>query len=188
MPEDKWKFGLMLANLKEAKVNMPKKLAATGQLYFQQNFNKAQWDGVPWEGRKKETKKSSGKALLVSSGRLRQAMQKTVRECNWNRIVWGIDVPYAKYLNNGFDGTVSAHMRTATVTRRVKGGYSGLTASFRMKTGAAKIQLRGATHEVKAHRMVLPARQFMGFNEELRKILHKKIREEFGKILFKGKK
>ena len=101
--DDKFGFGKMLTRLREAKTNMPKKLAASGQLYFQQNFDKAQWEGKSWQKRKKETKRSEGKALLVNTGKLRQAMQKTIREFNWNKIVWGVDVPYAKYLNFGTD-------------------------------------------------------------------------------------
>lgn len=131
--EDKWGFGKMLSRLRDAKVNMPKQLAAAGQLYFQRNFDKAQWGGVPWEPRKRDSKKTEGKALLVRTGRLRQSLQKTVREFSWKQIVWGVDVPYAKYLNFGTD--------------------------------------------------TMPAREFMGFDEELRKEIHDKLKKTFDKVI-----
>ena len=130
---DKFGFGKMLARLAEAKVDMPKKLAAAGQLYFQQNFDKQQWSGQPWEPRKKETRRSEGKALLVATGRLRQAMQKTIREFNWKQIVWGVDVPYAKYLNFGTEN--------------------------------------------------MPAREFMGFDPELKATLQDKVKQSFDKVM-----
>ncbi len=87
--------------LERAKVELPRVLANSGQLFFQRNFDRAQWDGVEWEKRKDPT---NTHALLVASGRLRQAMQKTIKSFDWNSIKWSVnDVPYAKYLNGGTD-------------------------------------------------------------------------------------
>jgi len=102
--QDKFNFGEKLRRLEEAKVDLPNKLAQIGQTYFQLNFDKAQWNGQSWDKRVRENKRSDGKALLVSTGRLRQAMQNTVKSADWNSITWSVkDVPYAQYLNDGTD-------------------------------------------------------------------------------------
>lgn len=98
---DQFKFAEKVRLLEAAKVQLPRVLANTGQRFFQQNFDKAQWDGTPWEGRKDET---NDKALLVASGRLRQAMQNTIKNANWSEIKWSVnDVSYAKYQHFGTD-------------------------------------------------------------------------------------
>ena len=180
---DKFGFGAMIRKLQAAKAQVPKQLAYAGQLYFQQNFDRQQWDGAPWEKRKTETKRSEGKALLVSTGKLRGAMSHTIRSYDWKKIVWGVDIVYAKYLNFGVHGTVKAHKRTATITRKVKGGYGGLTASGRLKTSSAKVKFAGAEHTVKAHKVDMPARQFMGTTEELLKKFSTIVETEFGKVM-----
>lgn len=92
-------FADKLRALGDAKVELPMLLANQGQTYFQKNFDKAQWDGTPWEERKDSY---NTKALLVASSRTRQALQNTIRDFNWSTIMWSIpDVPYAKYLQEG---------------------------------------------------------------------------------------
>jgi phage gpG-like protein len=99
---DKFNFADKIRKLEEAKTEVPRLLAQIGQSYFQLNFQKAQWDGENWQSRKKETRLSQGKAILVSSGRLHSAMQNTIKSFDFNTIIWAIkDVPYAKYLNEG---------------------------------------------------------------------------------------
>lgn len=107
MADDKFGFGKMIKRLHEAKSTLPNALAHAGQLFFQQNFDKAKWDGVPWKPRVSETRKSKGKHLLVRTGNLRQSLQNSIRSVSWEKIVWGTDVPYAKYLNFGTDKMVA---------------------------------------------------------------------------------
>lgn len=109
MEDDKFKFGKMIKALQDAKFTLPSKLAQTGQLYFQKNFDRQQWDGVKWEKRKNEftyqnhKKVKNTKHLLVKTGALRQSLQDSVREMSYEKIVWGTDIPYAKYQNFGTD-------------------------------------------------------------------------------------
>lgn len=98
---DQFKFAEKVRILEDAKVQLPRVLANTGQRYFQQNFDKAQWDGMEWGPRKDAY---NDHALLVASGRLRQAMQNTIKTVSWSEIKWSVnDVPYAKYQNFGTD-------------------------------------------------------------------------------------
>lgn len=100
MRSDKFNFHKKIEALQKAKHHLPNDLAQAGQLYFQQNFNKQQWDGVAWKPRKDN---KSPKPLLVKTGILKQAMQRTIVSKDYKKIVWGVDknVDYAKYLNFG---------------------------------------------------------------------------------------
>ncbi len=98
MKPDKFNFHKKIEALKKAKVDLPNDLAQSGQVYFQRNFNKQQWDGKAWKPR---IKNKSRKPLLVNTGRLRQSLQNSIRSKSYNKIVWGNDVSYAKYLNFG---------------------------------------------------------------------------------------
>lgn len=110
--EDKCHFGKMIAALHAAKADLPNNLGQVGQTYFQRNFNKSQWDGEAWEPRKtgrtnKKGKfvkyKENTKHLLVKTGKLRQSLQDSYRksESNYKQVVWGTDITYAKYQNDG---------------------------------------------------------------------------------------
>lgn len=104
MKADKFNFHKKIQALQKAKVDLPNDLAQTGQVYFQRNFNKQQWDGRPWAPRINNT---SNKPLLVKTGKLRQSLQNSVRSKDYKKIVWGTDISYAKYLNFGTDKMVA---------------------------------------------------------------------------------
>ncbi len=105
--EDKFRFDKMISKLHEAKANLPRVLAESGQNYFAKNFDKQQWNGTAWEPRMRETKRSAGKAILVNTGFLRSRMQDTIWSYDYHEIVWQTGVPYAKYLNYGTDKMVA---------------------------------------------------------------------------------
>jgi len=99
-----------IAALQRLKVDLPKAIAESGQLYFQKNFDKQQWDGKPWAPRKKETKKTIGKHILVGTGALRQSLQNSIIRYDWKSVEWGVNPLskkdgriYAGYLNYGTD-------------------------------------------------------------------------------------
>lgn len=172
MSEDKFKFGSMIKALEKAKSDLPGALGRTGQYYFQQNFDKQQWDGVRWDARKsgstgldkKVNKKGrtviEGKALLVANGTLRGSIVNSYRpkESNFKQVVWGSDVKYAKYHNDGFDGEVKAY----TKKKKTK---------------------KGKAIEVKAHHMKLPRRRFLGGTKELDAKFLKTIKKTFDKVV-----
>ena len=103
MAKGKFNFDEMLTALKRAKVDVPKKIAENGQQYFMLNFKKQQSpNSQPWTHRKKETKNSIGKPILVSSGRLRDSMSNTIIYYDANKIIWGTKgIDYAGFLNYG---------------------------------------------------------------------------------------
>lgn len=105
--EDKFRFAGMIQRLQEAKVDLPHVLAESGQRYFAKNYDKQQWNGTAWQPRVRETKKSAGKPIGVSSGFLRSRMDDTIWEYNYKEVVWQVGVPYAKYFNFGKDKMVA---------------------------------------------------------------------------------
>ena len=135
MKPDKFNFHKKIEALKRAKVDLPNDLAQSGQVYFQRNFNKQQWDGKKWDnvqrripGTKayKYAKPTSNrvKPIGVLSGKLKQAMQNTVREKTYKKIVWGVDLTYAKYFNFGTNKMAS---------RKIMGGSKEMVSLMKRK-------------------------------------------------------
>lgn len=93
----------MTAALSRVKSDLPLKLANLGQNFFSRSFQASQWDGIKWPDRKNTNRKQKGKHLLVQTGKLRASVYHSIRQYNFNEIIWGIDVPYAKYQNEGTD-------------------------------------------------------------------------------------
>lgn len=108
--------------------------------------------------------------LGVVTSRLRSSLTAAPARVTASAIISsiGTNVAYAGLHEHGFTGPVQvrAHSRTATRTASVTGSAIG---TFDLRTGrirrprAQKIQLRGATHEVRAHtrQLRMPARPFL---------------------------
>lgn len=122
---DKFGFRAKLIALQQVKIDLPNVLAQSGQRFFQQEFQKSEWNGQPWKPRKTITKKNKGKHLLVASGKLKQSLQNTVVNKDFKSIVWGVkSLDYAKYQNYG----------TANIpARKFLGGSPKLTALLKKK-------------------------------------------------------
>ena len=168
--------------LAQVKSRLPNTLAVIGQNIFSRAFNDSKWNGQAWAPRAHTSKKQQGKHLLVATGRLRQAVFHCKRKADWGSILWGVDLPYAKAHNEGFDGEVQAHSRTSTLKRHVSGGYSGVRGGRVRTGGGGTLRIKGASHTVKAHHMKLPKRQFMGDSPDLRKAITESIKKEISSI------
>ena len=108
----KFNFERVLSNMQKVKSDLPVLLANQAQNYFAKPFKTTVnqgFDGVAWKQRKKETKKTIGKPILVSTGTLRRAVQNSIREKNFNSIKLIVNTSkgkgenYAKYINEGTD-------------------------------------------------------------------------------------
>ena len=117
----------------------------------------------PW--RKRRSKKDGSRAILVKTGRLRRGFR--VVRADWNAVVIGNDVPYAKAHNDGYHGTVNvkAHSRNKFSKAKVGTGKFTKSGSERMKT----VQSVSGSGQVKAHtrRMNLPRRRMIGQSQYL---------------------
>lgn len=120
----------------EVKRTLPVKLANQAQNFFAGSFrNQGFTDSslVAWETPKRRIEgtpewkypKSKGlgrrtKATLVKSGRLRRAVQDCIKEVTFERIRLLIDVPYAKFHNDGTDKLPQRKFIGDSVTLRAK--------------------------------------------------------------------
>lgn len=101
---NKFNFDKVIQNVNQMKQTLPKILANDAQRFFGASFSKQGWEDTSlqsWKPRKKETKKSSGKAILVGTGRLRRAVMQSAKEVSFERIRFEVDLPYAQILNEG---------------------------------------------------------------------------------------
>ncbi len=152
--------------------------------FFQDSFNQQGFSGTvqeAWPKRKTDkTKRDSGRAILVKSGRTKRSIRKF--KADWSGVIVGTDVPYAAIHNEGFHGTehVSAHFRISTrkkITRYKKNGQASTAKN-------AFTRVKGTGHEVKAHsrKMNMPRRRFIGESPYLNKRIDRVFLKELKKI------
>lgn len=156
-------FKRSLAQFTPYLVRLPSRISQRALLEIKNNFTRQGYENdlgrfVYWQQRETLDKKKTKRALLILTGRLRRSI-KSAPLPNTPRVV--TDVAYAEALNDGFKGTqyVKAHKRVATITRKVRGSYSG----FGKKPTAKKLTLQGTRHNVKgfSRKVNITARPFM---------------------------
>lgn len=105
---NRFEFENIVAKLEKAKVDLPKLVASDIRNYFVNSFKQQGWAGTKWKDvkrRQKETQTARDKKpILIQSGRLRRAVNESIRKTTWQEIVLGIDVEYGAKHNEGTDG------------------------------------------------------------------------------------
>jgi phage gpG-like protein len=139
------------------------------------NYKKEQWSGAAWAARKKETRLSSGKPLLVSRRNLYNAIR--VLGANTFGVV---GIPYARIHNEG--GTITHPARTRRMTfKNYKSGARKGKTLFAKNNERASFSKKA---ESKAYTITIPQRKFIGVNDELKKYLTEQAKKyivEFSK-------
>lgn len=154
-------FSRVRKNFDRLKQELPVAVAGVTQNFFADSWRKQGWDDGTvnkWEPRKVETKKTKGRAILVKTGKLRRAVQNSIREKRFDRIrlvIDGATIPYASVHNEGGDVRIPATMR-------------------RSKLGKA--------FQVRAHVKHMPQRKFLGDSKSLRLIQVKTIKNHIDKV------
>lgn len=100
----KFKLDKVLQQLQQTKTTLPKILANDAKRFFLASWDKQGWDNggvTSWKERKKTTKKTEGKAILVGTGKLRRAVANSVKEANFDKIRFEVNLPYAAIHNEG---------------------------------------------------------------------------------------
>lgn len=131
------------------------------------NWSKASFDRQgfldnstqPWQPRKKATRRNSGKAILVQSGRLRRSIR--IINSSDTTVVIGTDVPYARIHNYG--GVIQQAARSETFVRNRRGKGRGLN-KYKFSRGTTA----GQGFTFAARTIVMPQRKFMGNSANLR--------------------
>lgn len=142
--------------LKDVLHRAPREVGAIAVNHFKGNFRRQGFDGAKWSPRKKESRKSIGRAILVRSARLRNSLR--VVRADLREIVVGTDAPYARIHNEG--GTIVQPARSEIFKRNryVKGRKKGMFARG-VTTG------KGFTY--KQRYIKIPKRKFIGESKEL---------------------
>lgn len=100
-------FRALDRRIASVKRSLPTEIAATGTRFFVENFDKQGFQDatlVPWSPRKNNSQ--AGRKILIKSGRLRRAVNRSVREKTYRRVIWRItssEVPYAARHNDGIN-------------------------------------------------------------------------------------
>jgi phage gpG-like protein len=160
------------ADIKKAVQDIiPEKVKQIGLKHFDDSFKSQGWEGTAWAKRKRETRRTRGKALLISSGRLRRSIRGVSSP---NKVVFSTDVPYAQIHNEG--GTIqrSAMSRLYLQNRATKGKNKG-RYSYGTKRG------RGLT--IGAYSVKMPKRQFVGISTKLNNDIITMIEKELKKAI-----
>lgn len=168
--------------LRQTLLTLPIKVGDTAVLFSKQRFREQSWVDYatePWKRRKTGAKRNTGRAILMSTGRLRRSIRimRTTRDS----VTIGSDVPYARVHNEGFMGIVGVkgHTRTKWVKTKIETGKLTPKGNKSMRT----MTTAGGEYTVKAHnrKMNMPRRQFMGSSKVLDKQVTRLITAEIMK-------
>ena len=169
MANEQQVFNRLKSKLQNAVSSLPKVFGNEAVNFFTDSFNKQGWEDrslSPWVPRKK-TKKGTGRAILVETGKMRRAIK--IGSTGPTRVTIVNDDPKARIHNNG--GKIVQQPRSETFQRNrfKKGSKKG---KFKKGTSAG----RGFTF--KARTINIPQRKFMGHSYALVQRLR-----EVGKIV-----
>lgn len=165
MPNEK--ITLFFSKLQQSIADLPTIIGNEAVNYTLDAFEAQAWEGLPWEAR--ESKKDTGRALLVKSGTLKRSVR--IISSSPSSVTIGTDVIYARVHNEG--GEISRAARSETFVRPryergKKGAMFGGMGAFRKltKEDRAATPTKGQTYKAYNYRM--PKRQFIGDTPELR--------------------
>lgn len=105
----------MLDRVSRTVDTLPRRAATVAVNFTKDRFKQQNWVDTttkPWKKRKPvkgESKRSSKRAILVRSGRLRRSPR--VIHADSDSAIMGTDVPYAQAHNEGFRGRVNQRVR-----------------------------------------------------------------------------
>lgn len=170
----------LAAKIKKAQAGVPKILANVGQNYFLSNFQKEAWRDTVYKKWPKRKDKTIKRPVLIGRTRkLRQSVQRSIKEASPNRIRWGTSVPYAEVHNEGFRGIVHrrAHKRK-TFSKTTVFNTGTMSIKTRRHT-SKKIKVQSGKMNIKStsYRMNIPQRRFMGQSKVLTALLTQKYKQ-----------
>jgi phage gpG-like protein len=132
-----------------------------------------------WKPRKKETKRSIGRAILVKSGDLRRSIiRQPVNKANLS-VKISTDLPYAKVHNEGGiinKGSSSSVLHFRDVMTNIETGKVTRRFAKNRQTGMRHLRATSAMKvDIGAHSINMPKREFIGnsykLNENCKKIV-----------------
>lgn len=139
---------------------LPRVIGNEAVVWSKESFDRQGWLDTgtePWKARQSNKARNKGRAILISSGRLRRS-PRIISE-NALQVIIGSDVPYARIHNFGGIIQQSARSELFIRNRKLRGQYKG-----RFKKGVTP----GQGFTFKQRTIVMPARKFMGNSTNLR--------------------
>lgn len=169
-----FKFKIIAENYQAVVRKVPGVLAVVGVNFFKDSFRRQGWldkRTEAWKKRSPNAKRNKGRAILISSGRLRNAIR--IAEKSGLRVVIANSTPYAAAHNEGFNGSVTVKSHTRAKYKRVSERYKTKAGNERTRTRKEQ----SGSYNVRSHtrKMNLPQRRFMGDSEILTKKIVKTI-------------
>lgn len=139
------------------------RLAQYAVEWTQTNFKRQQWEGAPWPKRKRETRRSKGKQILVNTGKLYRSI-KVVDGKNFG----SLGIPYARVHNYGGSIEQAARSDNFVHPRNKRGPDKG-----RFKRGKLKPSGTGAggRFSFRSRIIGMPQRKFIGSTPALKQYI-----------------
>ncbi len=192
--QETFEFDHTLKALESAYKRLPNGVATVAVNFFKERFRAQNWIDdrtEPWKPRstkehwsRKRAERSSRRAVLVKTGRLRRSIRKI--SANENEIVIGTDVPYAQIHNDGYRGVIEQNVKAHTrhLTKLGVTGRKELKTRTKLTFGRVRT---GETQQVAAHtrkiKVNMPRRRFMGQSAALNRQIERFITAEMMRAL-----
>lgn len=162
----KFRLDKIGSNFQNVKRSLPPIIGNMAQNFFRSSFEKQGFTDVglrPWPERKKH---DAGRAILVKSGKLRNAVNRSLRTTEWTNISFEVNLPYAAAHNYGYRGTqyIKPHGRK----------------SNRISRKGLMLKAQVSAH---TRKMVLPERKFIGNSRVLVVMMDQKVRQNLSRLL-----
>lgn len=143
----------LAAELRNRESAIMQRVATNTVNYSKQAFRKQGWDGKPWPKRAPGAVRNKGRALLIDSGRMRNATRFKVSS---DTAVIYNTTPYG-----------ASHNKGATLHPRVTAKMRGFAWGMYKKTGQGKWKGLALTQKQRLT-VKIPQRKFLGDSRELR--------------------
>lgn len=184
MKDNKFKLGQLKKDFDKLKQRLPQKIADESRSFFMRSFAQGGFNNTglveKWENTIKRKMGKSSKPILVRTGRLRNSVR--IGQVSFGKSVLRSDVPYAKIHNEGGTFNVKSYTREAH-EKKVRYGPASYNIKSRKIDSKSK-KLGMMQQKVKAHKMTMPKRKFMGRSKALDTRVYRLIKKEI-KGLFK---
>lgn len=154
--------------LRQRETAIMRRVATNTVNYSKQAFRKQAWDGKKWPQRKPDATRNKGRALLIDSGRMRNA---TRFKASSNTAVIYNTTPYAP-----------AHNKGMTLHPRVTAKMKGFAWAMYKKTGQGKWKGLALTNKSQLT-VKIPQRKFVGDSRQLRRQNGRIIEQEINEII-----
>lgn len=154
---------------------LPQVLANYAVNWTLDNFGSQGWENgrQPWAKRKRETRKTRGRSLLVASGALRRSIQviDVDRSMTGERLIATFGsrgIAYARIHNEGGTITQAARSNNYVQSRFKRGAKKGMFKKGKLApTGSGA----GGRLSFQERNITIPKRQFIGASPILRQLL-----------------